>query len=137
MTIRIFTKAEVDALRTPGFTSAQGWPLEPRESNGRPTCRCCGEKIAKHDIAMTIYLAVAPEQSVFEWRSFQDGRKCTRVWLHESCTSADTQPLKAELKLLEAKLKKVEKCGPGAAMLAAATASKIRAIKRKLSEAGQ
>ena len=42
--------------------------------------------------------------------------------------------LEADLKALEAKLRKIEKSGPGAAMLATATASKIRAARRKLAE---
>lgn len=88
-TLRLFTKKEVKALRSPGWTSAQGWPLEEGAPQRRATCRCCGGSIDKGEVAMSIYLAVAPDQSVFEWKLFQDGRKCTRVWLHKDCKGKD------------------------------------------------
>jgi hypothetical protein len=46
----------------------------------------------------------------------------------------DLDHKRALIKSLEKKLKAVERCGPGAAMLATATASRIRKLKKEINQ---
>lgn len=64
--------------------------------------------------------------------TFLEARRWAVYRFSKAAEEGSREAVEAELQGLEAKLRKIEEAGPGAAMLATATASKIRAVKRKL-----
>lgn len=62
-----------------GGSSPTGWPLEDEVSSGRAKCRCCGQKIAKGELAKTVYVSFNDNYASYTQ---------TKVWMHEKCDHA-------------------------------------------------